>query len=152
MGLFDAFSFNGKRALVVGGATGMGAAVAEVVKDAGAEVVVMDRADIGLDGVKAIHLDLSEKASIDAAITLDQGPRGSKRGDPIGQRREHGTRTIQLPRVTEDASAHRHAVMLVVVRQELGLERRHVHRQRTLRLAGLALEAEVEHVVQPFVA
>jgi NAD(P)-dependent dehydrogenase (short-subunit alcohol dehydrogenase family) len=74
MGLFDAFSFNGKRALVVGGATGMGAAVAEVVKDAGAEVVVMDRADIGLDGVKAIHLDLSEKASIDAAIEECGGP------------------------------------------------------------------------------
>ncbi len=74
MGLFDAFSFNGKRALVVGGATGMGAAVAEVVKDGGAEVVVMDRADIGLDGVKAIHLDLSEKASIDAAIEECGGP------------------------------------------------------------------------------
>ncbi len=30
MGLFDAFSYNGKRAVVVGGATGMGAAVAEL--------------------------------------------------------------------------------------------------------------------------
>ena len=46
MGLFDAFRYDGKRVLVVGGATGMGAAVAEVVKDAGAEVVVMDRADV----------------------------------------------------------------------------------------------------------
>jgi NAD(P)-dependent dehydrogenase (short-subunit alcohol dehydrogenase family) len=36
MGLFDAFSYEGKRAVIVGGATGMGAAVAEVVKDAGA--------------------------------------------------------------------------------------------------------------------
>ena len=49
MGLFDAFSYAGKRALVVGGATGMGAAAAEVVKDAGAEVVVMDRAEVILD-------------------------------------------------------------------------------------------------------
>ena len=31
MGLFDAYSYKGKRALVVGGATGMGAAVAELV-------------------------------------------------------------------------------------------------------------------------
>jgi NAD(P)-dependent dehydrogenase (short-subunit alcohol dehydrogenase family) len=46
--LFDAFSYKGKRALVVGGATGMGAAVAEVVRDAGADVVVMDRAKIAL--------------------------------------------------------------------------------------------------------
>jgi NAD(P)-dependent dehydrogenase (short-subunit alcohol dehydrogenase family) len=74
MGLFDAFSYTGKRAVVVGGATGMGAAVAELVKDAGAEVVVMDRAEITLDGVKAIHLDLSDKASIDAAIEECGGP------------------------------------------------------------------------------
>ena len=30
MGLFDAFGYEGKRALVVGGATGMGAAAADV--------------------------------------------------------------------------------------------------------------------------
>lgn len=74
MGLFDAYSYNGKRAVVVGGATGMGAAVAEVVKDGGAEVVVMDRADISIDGVKAIQLDLSDKASIDAAVAECGGP------------------------------------------------------------------------------
>ena len=74
MGLFDAFRYDGKRALVVGGATGMGAATAELVKDAGAEVVVMDRAEVTLDGVKAIHLDLSDKASIDSAIEECGGP------------------------------------------------------------------------------
>jgi NAD(P)-dependent dehydrogenase (short-subunit alcohol dehydrogenase family) len=74
MGLFDAFSYQGKRALVVGGATGMGAAVAEVVRDGGAEVVVMDRAEVTLDGVKAIALDLSDKTSIDAAIDECGGP------------------------------------------------------------------------------
>ena len=74
MGLFDAFRYDGKRALVVGGATGMGAAAAELVLDAGAEVLVMDRADITLDGVKAINLDLSDTASIDAAIAELGGP------------------------------------------------------------------------------
>ena len=74
MGLFDAFGYRGKRAVVVGGATGMGAAAAEVVKDAGAEVVVMDRADVALGGVKAIHLDLADKASIDAAVDECGGP------------------------------------------------------------------------------
>jgi aldehyde dehydrogenase (NAD+) len=68
MSTFDLFGYRGKRALVVGGATGMGAAVAEAVRDAGAEVVVMDRAKISLSGVKTIALDLSEKGSIDAAI------------------------------------------------------------------------------------
>jgi NAD(P)-dependent dehydrogenase (short-subunit alcohol dehydrogenase family) len=74
MSLFDAFGYKGKRALVVGGATGMGAAVAELARDAGAEVVVMDRAEVALPGVKAIHLDLSDKASIDAAVEECGGP------------------------------------------------------------------------------
>jgi NAD(P)-dependent dehydrogenase (short-subunit alcohol dehydrogenase family) len=74
MGLFDAFRFDGKRAVVVGGATGMGAAVAELAQDAGAEVVVMDRAPVTLAGAKAIHLDLSDKASIDAAVDECGGP------------------------------------------------------------------------------
>lgn len=71
---FDEFRFDGKRALVVGGATGMGAATAALVLDAGAEVVVMDRAEVTLPGVKAIQLDLSDKASIDAAVDECGGP------------------------------------------------------------------------------
>jgi NAD(P)-dependent dehydrogenase (short-subunit alcohol dehydrogenase family) len=74
MTLFDAFRYNGKRALVVGGATGMGASVAELVQDAGAEVVVMDYAEITLPGVKAIHVNLADKASIDAAVDECGGP------------------------------------------------------------------------------
>lgn len=74
MGLFDAFGYQGKRAVVVGGATGMGAAVAEVVLDGGAEVIVMDRAPVTLDGVAAVSLDLSDTASIDAAVDGLPGP------------------------------------------------------------------------------
>ena len=74
MTLFDAFRYNGKRALVVGGATGMGASVAELVQDAGAEVVVMDYAEVTLPGVKAIHVNLADKASIDAAVDECGGP------------------------------------------------------------------------------
>ena len=50
MSTFSAFRYDGKRALVVGGASGMGAAVAELVQDAGAEIVVMDFAEIKLPG------------------------------------------------------------------------------------------------------
>src|SRR3954454_24350965 len=74
MSLFDAFRYDGKRVLVVGGATGMGAAVAELVQDAGAEVVVMDFADVSLPGAKAIHVNLGDKASIDAAVDQIGGP------------------------------------------------------------------------------
>ena len=74
MSLSDAFRYDGKRALVVGGATGMGAATAELVQDAGAEVVVMDYADVKLPGIKAVHLNLADKASIDAAVDECGGP------------------------------------------------------------------------------
>ena len=74
MGVFDAFRYDGKRVLVVGGATGMGAATAELVQDAGAEVVVMDFAEVTLPGAKAIHVNLADKASIDAAVDECGGP------------------------------------------------------------------------------
>src|SRR5438309_6664938 len=74
MTLFDAFRYDGKRALVVGGASGMGAAAAELAQDAGAEVVVMDFADVKLPGAKAIHVNLADAASIDAAVAECGGP------------------------------------------------------------------------------
>jgi NAD(P)-dependent dehydrogenase (short-subunit alcohol dehydrogenase family) len=74
MSLFDAFRYDGKRALVVGGATGMGAATAEAARDAGAEVVVMDFAEVTVPGVKSVHVNLSDRASIDAAVAECGGP------------------------------------------------------------------------------
>jgi NAD(P)-dependent dehydrogenase (short-subunit alcohol dehydrogenase family) len=74
MSLFDLFRFDGKRVLVVGGATGMGAAAAKLAQDAGADVVVMDYAKVSLSGVKAIPLDLASKASIDTAVDACGGP------------------------------------------------------------------------------
>ena len=74
MSEFDAFRYDGKRVLVVGGATGMGAAAAQLVQDAGAEVVVMDYAEVTLPTAKAIHVNLAEVASIDAAIDECGGP------------------------------------------------------------------------------
>ena len=65
---YDAFRYDGKRVLVVGGASGMGRAAAELVQDGGAEVIVMDHAEIDLDGAKALHLNLADPASIDAAV------------------------------------------------------------------------------------
>src|SRR4029079_4084058 len=70
----DAFRYDGKRAVVVGAAAGMGAATAELVLDLGAEVVVMDYAPVTLEGVKAIKVNLSDKASIDAAVDECGGP------------------------------------------------------------------------------
>jgi NAD(P)-dependent dehydrogenase (short-subunit alcohol dehydrogenase family) len=71
---YDSFRFDGKRTLVVGGATGMGAATAALLQELGAEVVVMDFADVTLPGMKAIKLDLRDKATIDAAVDECGGP------------------------------------------------------------------------------
>jgi NAD(P)-dependent dehydrogenase (short-subunit alcohol dehydrogenase family) len=74
MSLFDAFRFDGRRVLVVGGATGMGAAAADLALDAGAEVVVMDHAEVALAGARVIRVDLADRASIDAAVDACGGP------------------------------------------------------------------------------
>jgi len=74
MGLFDAYGYQGKKALVVGGASGMGAAVVDVLLDAGAEVTMMDRAEVSNPGVTFHALDLSDKASIEAAAKAVDGP------------------------------------------------------------------------------
>jgi len=74
MSMFDAFRYDGKRVLVVGGATGMGAATAQLALDAGAEVVVMDYAEMTLDGATAIHVNLTDRESIDRALDECGGP------------------------------------------------------------------------------
>ncbi|CAB4365284.1 MAG: SDR family oxidoreductase [Actinobacteria bacterium] len=73
MGL-DIFGFAGKRVLVVGGATGMGAAAAKLALGLGAEVVVMDIAPITLAGVTAVHINLCDRAGIDEALSSISGP------------------------------------------------------------------------------
>jgi NAD(P)-dependent dehydrogenase (short-subunit alcohol dehydrogenase family) len=74
MKLFDAFRYDGKRALVVGGSSGIGGATAQLVKDAGAEVVVMDIAKSDLPQTQFIQVNLSDKASIDEALAQVSGP------------------------------------------------------------------------------
>ena len=70
----EQFRYDGKRALVVGGATGMGAAAAKAVAALGAEVVVMDHAPVPFEVARSVSVDLSDKASIDAAVDEVGGP------------------------------------------------------------------------------
>jgi NAD(P)-dependent dehydrogenase (short-subunit alcohol dehydrogenase family) len=74
MSLFDAYRYDGKRVLVVGAASGMGAAVAALAIDAGAEVIGMDFANVTLEGAKAIHVNLADAATIDPAVDECGGP------------------------------------------------------------------------------
>lgn len=70
----DAYGYAGKRALVVGGASGIGAATAQLVSELGAEVVVADYAEIPFDCAQKIALDLRDPVSIAAAVEACGGP------------------------------------------------------------------------------
>ncbi len=69
----DSFRYDGKRALVVGGATGMGAAAARGVQALGGSAVVLDYADVDFDVEAKIEVDLRDVAAIDAALEAAGG-------------------------------------------------------------------------------
>jgi NAD(P)-dependent dehydrogenase (short-subunit alcohol dehydrogenase family) len=70
----EQFRYDGKRAVIVGGATGMGAAAAHLLADLGAEVVALDVQDIPYAVDQSVHVDLRSPASIDAALDQVGGP------------------------------------------------------------------------------
>lgn len=70
----EAFRYDGKRVLVVGGATGMGAAAARLAAELGGEVVVMDIADVAFPVKQKIQVDLRDRASVDAALAKIGAP------------------------------------------------------------------------------
>lgn len=70
----DAFSYQGKRALVVGGATGMGAATASLVRSLGAEVTVFDIAEMSVEVDHSVRVDLRSIDSVDGAVNALSGP------------------------------------------------------------------------------
>ena len=66
--------YEGKRVLVVGGATGMGAAAAQSAAAMGAEVTVLDVAEVSFPVKDFIKIDLRDKASVEAVIARLEGP------------------------------------------------------------------------------
>src|SRR4051812_4230355 len=73
MGMQD-FRFDGKRVLVVGGATGMGASAAQTAIELGGEVIVMDVAEVKFPAAQVIKVDLRDRASVDAAAAQVTAP------------------------------------------------------------------------------
>ncbi len=73
MGAAD-FGYKGKRVLIVGGASGMGAAAAKVAADLGADIIVMDVAEVTFPAAQVIKVDLRDKESVNAACDAITGP------------------------------------------------------------------------------
>jgi len=69
----ETFSYEGKRSLVIGAATGIGAAVARLLVELGSEVLAMDFATITDDSMKSAQIDLRDQASIETAIAETSG-------------------------------------------------------------------------------
>jgi len=64
----ESFRYDGKTALVIGGATGMGAATAQLVSELGGAVTVLDVADVAFPVKEAIRVDLRERESVERAV------------------------------------------------------------------------------------
>ncbi|MFC6704177.1 SDR family NAD(P)-dependent oxidoreductase [Flexivirga alba] len=60
--------FKGLAALVTGGASGIGLATATVLRDKGARVVVLDRAESASDGFELVRADVSDDTQVRSAV------------------------------------------------------------------------------------
>jgi NAD(P)-dependent dehydrogenase (short-subunit alcohol dehydrogenase family) len=68
--------FEGKVALVTGGASGIGAATVEVLRAEGARVAVLDRHVAGADAEAVIEVDVSDREAVTAAVDRAAGELG----------------------------------------------------------------------------
>lgn len=59
---------SGRRALVTGGASGIGLATARLLAEQGARVAVLDRSEFTGDGLLAVVADLTDAAAVTAAV------------------------------------------------------------------------------------
>lgn len=71
--MLDILGYEGSRCVVVGAATGMGAACAHRLLDLGAEVIALDVAPIAAPVKQAIEVDLADAGSIEAAVAQIPG-------------------------------------------------------------------------------
>jgi NAD(P)-dependent dehydrogenase (short-subunit alcohol dehydrogenase family) len=62
------FSYQGKRVVVTGAASGMGEATARIVQSLGAEVVAIDVKKPSLDDVQFLEVDLRDPSAIESAV------------------------------------------------------------------------------------
>jgi len=70
----DVLGYEGKRAVVTGAASGMGAATAALLVEVGADVVALDVKPVELAGATSLVVDLKDRASIDATVASIGAP------------------------------------------------------------------------------
>jgi 2-keto-3-deoxy-L-fuconate dehydrogenase len=60
--------FDGLKALVTGGASGIGASTARLLTEQGAQVAILDRALTGDSGLLELSCDITDRAAVDASV------------------------------------------------------------------------------------
>ena len=65
--------FSGKKAIVLGGTSGIGLATAEMLRDGGAEVVAGSRRECEIDGIDCVQIDVLDRAALADLFEKHQG-------------------------------------------------------------------------------
>lgn len=65
--------FSGKKAIVLGGTSGIGLASTELLRDGGAEVIAGSRRECDIDGVECVQVDVLDRAAMGALFEKNHG-------------------------------------------------------------------------------
>ncbi len=66
-------SVEGKKAIVLGGTSGIGLATTEMLRDAGAEVIAGSRRECEIDGVECVQIDVQDRDGLQALFEKHAG-------------------------------------------------------------------------------
>jgi len=65
--------FSGKKAIVLGGTSGIGLATTKMLRDAGAEVIAGSRRECDIDGVQCVQVDVLDRAALGELFESNHG-------------------------------------------------------------------------------
>ena len=66
-------NFEGKKAIVLGGTSGIGLATTEMLRDGGAQVIAGSRSEHRIDGVECVQVDVLDRAGLSELFEKHQG-------------------------------------------------------------------------------